>query len=204
MLRSLHQSSLDDVIIHEPKQLLFTTAGLMDHLIELIVCEDEVGFLFNRIKNPYCYSGSPTSKAFHLVDQGTFHHLLRFCHPSLMEKDIPHRKTVRAEILQHASLSEERVHEKLKNLPCKVSFTYDAWTSQPGDPYLSITGHYINAPPSQPDDWELKTERLAFEEIKGHHTGKSMAEIISHTVEHYELQGKVNFIDPLCYCYKTT
>ena len=99
---------------------------------------------------------------------------------------------------------EERVHEKLKNLLCKVSFTYDAWTLQPGDPYLSITGHYIDAPPSQPDDWELKTEQLAFEEIKGRHTGKNMAEIISHTVERYELQGKVSFIDPLCYSYKTT
>lgn len=45
--RSLHQSSLDNAITHEPKQPVFTTAGLLDHLVELIVCEDEVCFLIS-------------------------------------------------------------------------------------------------------------------------------------------------------------
>ncbi|KAM6491680.1 hypothetical protein JOM56_012833, partial [Amanita muscaria] len=62
---------------------------------------------------------------------------------SISEKDIPHRNTLREEILRRAHLAEEKICEKLKVLPCKVSFTFDAWTSQPGDPYLSITGHYI-------------------------------------------------------------
>ena len=45
--RSLHQSSLDNAITREPKQPVFTTAGLLDHLVELIVCEDEVCFLIS-------------------------------------------------------------------------------------------------------------------------------------------------------------
>jgi hypothetical protein len=43
--------------------------GLLDHIIELIVSEDD---------------------AFLLVDKGPFRRLLRFLWPSLSDKDIPH------------------------------------------------------------------------------------------------------------------
>jgi hypothetical protein len=56
---------------------------------------------------------------------------------------------------------------------------------------LSITGHYIDAPIDQPNDWELKTEQLAFETIEGRHTGKNIALILTRTVNCYELNGKV-------------
>jgi hypothetical protein len=72
-----------------------------------------------------------------------------------------------------------------------VSFTFDAWTSQPGDPYLSVTGHYIDAPVDRPNDWELKTEQLAFETIKGRHNGKNIASMLTRTVARYELNHKV-------------
>ena len=77
------------------------------------------------------------------------------------------------------------------NLPCKVSFTVDTWTSEPRDLYLSITGHYIDAPADNPKDWQLKTEQLAFEEIKGRHTGKNMAAVLFQTVDQYQIHGKV-------------
>jgi hypothetical protein len=72
-----------------------------------------------------------------------------------------------------------------------VSFTFDAWTSQPGDPYLSITGHYIDAPPNQPNEWKLKTDQFAFVTIEGRHTGKNIASILAQTVNRYGLCGKV-------------
>ncbi len=57
---------------------------------------------------------------------------------------------------------------------------------------MSITGHYIDAPADRPKDWELKTEQLSFEEIKGRHTGKNMAEILVRTVDQYRIHGKVS------------
>jgi hypothetical protein len=33
---------LDSIISHEPKPPLFTAQGLLDYIVELIVCEDEV------------------------------------------------------------------------------------------------------------------------------------------------------------------
>jgi len=76
---------------------------------------------------------------------------------------MPHRNTFRTEILHRAHFAEEKVRKKFKDLPCKISFTFDAWTSGPGDPYLSITGHCIDAPADRPNDWELKSEQLAFQ-----------------------------------------
>jgi hypothetical protein len=65
--------------------------------------------------------------------------------------------------------------------------------SGPGDPYLSITGHYIDAPADRPGEWELKSEQLAFTTINGCHTGKNMVQILLCTVDCYNLHGKVRF-----------
>lgn len=126
-----------------------------------------------------------------MIDRGPFRRLLKFCHPALSDKDIPHRQTLRAEILQRAQTAEERVRQNMKNLPSKVSFTFDAWTSAPGDPYLSLTAHYIDAPLDCPNSWSLKSEQLLFQEIEGRHTGKNMSEILRCAIERYELCGKV-------------
>ena len=56
---------------------------------------------------------------------------------------------------------------------------------------MSITGHYIDAPNDQPNNWKLKTEQLAFDTIEGRHTGKNIASILTCTVKRYELNGKV-------------
>ena len=86
---------------------------------------------------------------------------------------------------------EGRVRETLKNVPSKISFTFDAWTSAPGDPYLSLTAHYIAAPVDRPNEWELKTDQLLFQEIQGRHTGKNMGDILSRALDRYDLRGKV-------------
>ena len=130
-------------------------------------------------------------QAFYLVDCGSFRQLLRFCRPSLQERDIPHRHTLRAEILWRAAIAEDMVHENLKRIPSKISFTFDAWTSAPGDPYLSLTAHFIDAPSDRPTAWELKSDQLIFQEIEGRHTGKNMSNILSCALDRYSLRGKV-------------
>jgi hypothetical protein len=87
----------------------------------------------------------------------------------------------------------------MKNLPSKVSFTFDAWTSTPGDPYLSLTVHYIDAPTDHPNLWSLKSEQLLFQEIEGQHTGKNMSQILRCAIERYELCGKVQLTPVIIY-----
>jgi hypothetical protein len=130
-------------------------------------------------------------QAFYLVEQGSFRQLLKFCQPSISERDILHRHTLQAEILQRADIAEEMVHNNLKNVPSKVFFTFDAWTSVPGDPYLSLTAHYIDALADHPNAWELKCDQLIFQEIDRRHTGKNMGEILGRALSRYDLHGKV-------------
>ena len=161
----------------------------MDYIIELVIREDEVSnslfFIITLIWLP---------QAFCLVDSGSFRQLLKFCRPSLSERDIPHRHALRTEILRRAEIAERRVRENLKRVPSKVSFTFDAWTSAPGDPYLSLTAHFIDAPADHPNAWELKTDQLIFQEIQGRHTGKNMGDILGHALERYDLRGKVRSV----------
>jgi hypothetical protein len=53
-------------------------------------------------------------QAFQLVDRGPFRHLLTYLHPALSDKDVPHRNTLRKEILERAKKAEDRVKEVLK------------------------------------------------------------------------------------------
>lgn len=189
-LFSLTQTSLDSIVKHEPKVPLFSNAGLIDHIIELIVCEDEV----SRYQYLYVVSFALNFfhiQAFRLVERGSFRRLLKFCRPSLSEKDIPSRNTFRAEVLRHVQLAKGRMRDSMKKLPSKISFTFDAWTSEPGDPFLSVTAHYIDAPVDQPNAWRVRCEQLMFTEIKGRHTAKNMGDMLAHMVNDYDLHGKV-------------
>ena len=132
-------------------------------------------------------------QAFGLVDHDSFHHLLKFCWPSLTEKDILHHDTICKEILQRAIVAEGRVCENMNEIPSKISFMFDMWTSAPGDPYLSLMAHYINAPVDSLSSWELKTEQLIFQQIEGRHTGKNMADILSCALNQDQLCGKVGW-----------
>jgi hypothetical protein len=75
----------------------------------------------------------------------------------------------------------------------KVSFTFDTWTSDAKDAYLSVTGHYISALKEQPQDWELKSKQLAFTHFEGNHSGANMANVLIHSVDRYDLRDKVMF-----------
>jgi hypothetical protein len=130
-------------------------------------------------------------QAFCLVEWNSFHQLLKFCQPSISEKDILHHHTLCAEILRCADIAKEMVRNNLKNVSSKISFTFNAWTSAPGDPYLSLTAHYIDALADHPNAWELKFDQLIFQEIEGRHTGKKMGEILGHTLSRYDLHSKV-------------
>ncbi|KAG2032142.1 hypothetical protein BDR03DRAFT_808871, partial [Suillus americanus] len=62
----------------------------------------------------------------------------------MSDKDIPHCDKVQEEILRRAKMVESHIREHLKDIDGRISFTFDTWTSEASDPYLSVTGHYIS------------------------------------------------------------
>ena len=71
----LLQSSLDSIVTCEPKRPQFTTRSLMDYIVQLIVCEDEV-----CLHIVSCYKlVANLFKAFLLIDHDGFHDILKYC-----------------------------------------------------------------------------------------------------------------------------
>jgi hypothetical protein len=83
-------------------------------------------------------------------------------------------------------------------VPGQISFTFDTWTSETRDPYLSVTGHYISFPKERPHDWELKSEQLAFVPFEGNHSGANMANVLVRTIDHYGIREKVCKLPSAC------
>lgn len=79
----------------------------------------------------------------------------------------------------------------MKNIPGKISITFNAWTSKAYDPYLSVIAYYINALAKNPSEWELKSKILGFMEIEGNHSGANTAAVILWLVDHYNIYKKV-------------
>ena len=78
MTASNHQSTLDRVVTSQPHVAPFSMQGLVKHVVELIVSEDN---------------------AFYLLDRSMFHWLLHYLWPTLIMIDIPHCTKIHEEVL---------------------------------------------------------------------------------------------------------
>ena len=56
-----------------------------------------------------------------------------------------------------------------QNIPGKISFTLDCWTSPNAIPFLGITSHFINS------DWKLNDILIDFVHLSGSHSGENLA-----------------------------
>lgn len=81
-----------------------------------------------------------------------------------------------------------------KDIPGRVSFTFDTWTSEAGYPYLSMTGHYIAGHKESPQDWELKSEQLGFTHIEGNHSGANLGGILIRIIDRYGIRQKASIL----------
>jgi len=88
MTASQHQTTLDGKFTSQKCVALFSIQGLINHLVELVVSEDDV---------------------FLLLDKPVFWQLIQYLCPSLPEQDIPHRTKIHEEVLAHAVQAESRV-----------------------------------------------------------------------------------------------
>ena len=80
MTASQRQTTLDGVFTSQQRVAPFSTRGLINHLVELVVSEDD---------------------AFLLLDKPAFRQLIQYLRPSLSQQDIPHRTKIREEVLAH-------------------------------------------------------------------------------------------------------
>lgn len=104
------QGTLDGLLV--PKIPQFTKVGLVDHLIELIVCGDNVSTTYTLAMGGIL-TRCAIVQAIRVVDTAPFRRLLKYLRPSLAETDIPHRKKTKDEIDVRAVLAVDRLAEAL-------------------------------------------------------------------------------------------
>jgi hypothetical protein len=80
---------------------------------------------------------------------------------------------------------------RVQSLDSLISFTIDTWTDKDGFNFMSVTGHWIGAPPSSPQDWELRSSQLALTKVEGRHTGNNLSRIVVGVTDRYEIHDKV-------------
>lgn len=130
-------------------------------------------------------------EALQLVDKPAFRNLLRYVRSGLTEHDIPHRTKLTETIKARAEAIVNVIRERLAKVDSKVSMTFDSWTSIIGDPFFSVTGHYIWSPDDKPQQWELRREQLSFAHIEGNHSGQNIARMLIDSIDTYNLREKV-------------
>lgn len=145
---------------------MFSKAWLLEYITELIVTEDE---------------------ALQLVDKPAFRRLLSYVCPALVECDIPHHTKLTESIKAHVLTVVNVIHEHLAKVDSQVSMTFNSWTSIIGDPFFSITGHYIWSLDNKPQQWELCHEQLSFDHIEGNHSGQNTVRLIVDVIDTYKL-----------------
>jgi hypothetical protein len=70
--------------------------------------------------------------------------------------------------------------------------TLDGWSSLARDPYLGVTVHWVHSTPDAPTKWSLRMLLLAFQEIKGNHSGENLARVVMEIIKLAGLTSKVS------------
>jgi len=67
----------------------------------------------------------------------------------------------------------------------KISLAADTWTLPNKLVFLAIVAYWIS------DSWQMEEVLIAFEEIRGSHTGANMAGIINDVLARYRIQDRI-------------
>lgn len=200
------QTSLDGFVETTPN-VKWSRQGLLEHILDFVVSDDQVSIVYDSLYpavSQLFFSHSVSSRRHHFDDSCSINVQPRRSRIFPIEPSFGRRSSrsqkwpcsVLRRNLQYVSSFDHNPFclTFFKNVPSRVSITFDAWTSKAYDPYLAITAHYIDAPSDQPLEWELKSKLLGFEELQGSHTGANVAVKIIEVLDQYDIRDKASFM----------
>jgi hypothetical protein len=84
-------------------------------------------------------------------------------------------------------INSKSIQVILQELPGKISFTIDTWTSPSTKSFLSITAHFIDI------NWKLQNTLIDFIQINDSHSGENIKDTFVLALENLSIENKVNF-----------
>ncbi|KAK9233722.1 ribonuclease H-like domain-containing protein [Lipomyces kononenkoae] len=121
-------------------------------------------------------------QAFSVVEVPSFRSFINGINPKYT---IPSRKTVTRRIVSTYASRLNDMKSLLHALDCKVSLTYDVWTSKANLPYANVTVHYVD------DEWKLRDHLLSFTYFPYPHTAQRHQDLVINTIQNFGLEAKV-------------
>jgi hypothetical protein len=79
-----------------------------------------------------------------------------------------------------------KIRQKLQNVPGRISFTLDCWTSPNIHSFLGITSHFVDG------DWNLQELLVDFVELSGPHSGDNICAAFERMARENGILGKVD------------
>jgi hypothetical protein len=119
------QSEISSYAVTMPQAHAWNREGLLSHLCEWIVLDNQVHYLSLYSYLTYSY----VFQLFSVIEKESFKALLRYQQPSMVPCDLPSRTTVADEIFTKSLHVKGLITKKFKVLNSLVSFTFDAGTS---------------------------------------------------------------------------
>lgn len=89
-------------------------------------------------------------------------------------------KTIKRDSIKNFSLEFEKVKSRIKEVPGKISFTLDGWTSRNVLAFVAIRAHYINT------EWNYESVLLDFVKVDGH-SGPELCDIFIDCLKRYSI-----------------
>jgi len=103
---------------------------------------------------------------FSFVEYEGIREIFQYLHPDIQ---LVSRNTAKADAIKLYHKEKLRLKRLLENVPGRVSFTSDAWTSLTSDGYICLTAHFIDK------DWKLQKRILNFSYMPPPHTGIALS-----------------------------
>lgn len=127
---------------------------------------------------------------FNIVNEPSFKELVQFLNPRANVKSSTTFSKQKLPLLYECVMGTAHKLIAAEVPACdQVAFTTDCWTSRAGDPYITLTLHYIN------DAFEQRKFVLNFENFQGRHTSKyighKLTEMINEIPELAAVKSKV-------------
>ncbi|CAB4403415.1 unnamed protein product [Rhizophagus irregularis] len=136
--------------------------------------EKEIAFSNAAFRENLAIWVASDDQPFTVTEGDKFQRLIKLCNAKV---EIPSADTVRNDILKLYNNYRTNMKNKLQNVPGKLSFTLDCWTSTNTVAFLGITCHYIDI------NWNLHDILVDFVHLSGSHTGENLAKAFLSCVD---------------------
>ena len=153
-----------------------------------------------------------------VIECPEFRALLLLCCEEFRDTDIPHRTSIRKQILKAWELHFQQLKKKLaiefsmyitlsnrltdmllQNALGKISHTVDIWSDQNLQLWLVITAHYVHRD-SHTRELSLEADIIAFHHVVRDHGGENIGALFEKLLDRVGIASKVCIVLTHCVC----